>query len=416
MKKIKVTFLISILLILLIYVSNITSLPDNLILFQGEKINLKTAFGLSFSTNHEEDKLTEKYEVLQTSTAIQTSKDYTGKVSINLNLFGKIPVKTIDVNIIENTEVVALGDIVGLKLYTNGVLVVGMSEISGVDNHKYKPYEETGIEEGDMIVEVNEQTVTCTFDLLKSIKEAEGREVSISYVRDGNIEETSIKPVKAQDNTYKIGLWVRDTAAGVGTVSFYEPSTGLFAALGHGILDVDTEELLDISTGDFVTTNIVSITKGEKGNPGKIQGSIENQTTIGQVYKNTEFGVYGSLKNLSSLNINSQNTMKVALRDEIKTGKARIICTLENNKKEEYEVEIQKIDKNNNSDNKSMLIKVTDQRLIDKTGGIIQGMSGSPIIQDGKLIGVLTHVLVSDPTMGYGVFADMMIKQMREVE
>lgn len=416
MKKIKVTFLISILLILLIYVSNITSLPDNLILFQGEKINLKTAFGLSFSTNHEEDKLTGKYEVLQTSTGIQTSEDYTGKVSINLNLFGKIPVKTIDVNIIENTEVVALGDIVGLKLYTNGVLVVGMSEISGVDNHKYKPYEETGIEEGDMIVEVDEQTVTCTFDLLKSIKEAEGREVSISYVRDGNIEETSIKPVKAQDNTYKIGLWVRDTAAGVGTVSFYEPSTGLFAALGHGILDVDTEELLDISTGDFVTTNIVSITKGEKGNPGKIQGSIENQTTIGQVYKNTEFGVYGSLKNLSGLNINSQNTMKVALRDEIKTGKASIISTLENNKKEEYEVEIQKIDKNNNSDNKSMLIKVTDQRLIDKTGGIIQGMSGSPIIQDGKLIGVLTHVLVSDPTMGYGVFADMMIKQMREVE
>lgn len=416
MKKIKVTFLISILLILLIYVSNITSLPDNLILFQGEKINLKTAFGLSFSTNHEEDKLTGKYEVLQTSTGIQTSEDYTGKVSINLNLFGKIPVKTIDVNIIENTEVVALGDIVGLKLYTNGVLVVGMSEISGVDNHKYKPYEETGIEEGDMIVEVNEQTVTCTSDLLKSIKEAEGREVSISYVRDGNIEETSIKPVKAQDNTYKIGLWVRDTAAGVGTVSFYEPSTGLFAALGHGILDVDTEELLDISTGDFVTTNIVSITKGEKGNPGKIQGSIENQTTIGQVYKNTEFGVYGSLKNLSGLNINSQNTMKVALRDEIKTGKASIISTLENNKKEEYEVEIQKIDKNNNSDNKSMLIKVTDQRLIDKTGGIIQGMSGSPIIQDGKLIGVLTHVLVSDPTMGYGVFADMMIKQMREVE
>lgn len=416
MKKIKVTFLISILLILLIYVSNITSLPDNLILFQGEKINLKTAFGLSFSTNHEEDKLTGKYEVLQTSTAIQTSEDYTGKVSINLNLFGKIPVKTIDVNIIENTEVVALGDIVGLKLYTNGVLVVGMSEISGVDNHKYRPYEETGIEEGDMIVEVNEQTVTCTSDLLKSIKEAEGREVSISYVRDGNIEETSIKPVKAQDNTYKIGLWVRDTAAGVGTVSFYEPSTGLFAALGHGILDIDTEELLDISTGDFVTTNIVSITKGEKGNPGKIQGSIENQTTIGQVYKNTEFGVYGSLKNLSGLNINSQNTMKVALRDEIKTGKASIISTLENNKKEEYEVEIQKIDKNNNSDNKSMLIKVTDQRLIDKTGGIIQGMSGSPIIQDGKLIGVLTHVLVSDPTMGYGVFADMMIKQMREVE
>lgn len=414
MKKIKVTILISILLILLIYTSNITSIPDNLVLFQGEKINLKTVFGLSISTANIEDKLNGNYEVMQTSTSVKSNENYTGKVSVSLNLFGKIPVKTIDVNVIENTKVIALGDIVGLKLYTNGVLVVGMSEISGVDNNKYRPYEKTGIKEGDMIVEVNQKEVTCTADLLKSINEAEENEVSISYVRDGSVEKAKITPVKAEDNSYKIGLWVRDTAAGVGTVSFYEPSTGVFAALGHGILDIDTQELLDIGAGDFVTTNIVSIKKGEKGSPGKIQGTIDNGQTIGQVYKNTEFGVYGNLKNLSTLNINSQNTIDVALRDEIKPGKATIICTLENNKKEEYEVEIQKIDKNNNWDNKSMQVKVTDQRLIDKTGGIVQGMSGSPILQNGKLIGVLTHVLISEPTMGYGVFADMMIKELRE--
>ena len=202
----------------------------------------------------------------------------------------------------------------------------------------------------------------------------------------------------------------------MGTVSFYEPSTGIFAALGHGILDIDTEKLLDISTGDFVTTNIVSIKKGEKGSPGKIQGSIDNQKVIGEIYKNTELGVYGALKNISALSINTNNTIDVALRDEIEIGKANIICTLENDQKEEYEVEIQKIYKNNTWDNKSMVIKVTDKSLIDKTGGIIQGMSGSPIIQNGKLVGVLTHVLVSDPCMGYGVFADMMIKQMREVK
>ena len=416
MKNFKFIFLISILLVLLIYVSNITSLPDNLILFQGEKINLKTVLGLSFSVDKSQDKLKANYEVLQTSTAIQTKEDYIGKAKVNLNLFGKIPVKTIDVNIIENTKVVVLGDLVGLKLYTNGVLVVGMSEISGIDNNKYKPYEKTGIKEGDMIIEVNKQSVTCTADLLNSINQAQENEITIVYVRDGNIEQTSIKPVKTEDNCYKIGLWVRDIAAGVGTVSFYEPSTGLFAALGHGILDIDTEELLEISTGDFVTANIVSIKKGERGNPGKIQGSIDNQYAIGQVYKNTQFGVFGNLKNLSVLNVNLQDTMEVAFRDEIKLGKASIICTLENNKKDKYEVEIQKIDKNNNWDNKSMVIKVTDKRLIDKTGGIIQGMSGSPIIQNGKLIGALTHVLVSEPTMGYGIFADMMIKQMREVK
>ncbi len=415
MKKFKIIFLISILLILLIYVSNITSLPDNLILFKGEEINLKTAWGLSISNNNLENKINQKYEVMQTSTLLQTDKDYIGKTSVRLNLFGKIPVKTIDVNVIENTKVVPLGDLVGLKLYTNGVLVVGMSEISGVNNTKYRPYEKTGIKEGDTIVQVNENTVTCTADLLKYIKDANGKEVSIGYVRNGNFEETSITPVKAKDNSYKIGLWVRDTAAGVGTVSFYEPSSGIFAALGHGILDIDTQELLDIGTGDFVTTSIVSIKKGEKGTPGKIQGSIENGQMIGQIYKNTEMGVYGSLKNLSALNINSQNTIEVALRDDINTGKASIICTLENNRKEEYEIEIQKIDKNNTWDNKSMQVKVTDQRLIDKTGGIIQGMSGSPIIQNGKLIGVLTHVLVSNPAMGYGVFADMMVKQMRQV-
>lgn len=190
---------------------------------------------------------------------------------------------------------------------------------------------------------------------------------------------------------------------------------GTFAALGHGIQDVDTEQLLDIATGDFVTTKIVSIKKGEKGNPGKIQGSIENSTKVGEVYKNTEFGVYGKVTNVSALNIDISKAMEIATRDEIETGKATILCTLEDNKTKEYEIEIEKIYKNNDTNNKSMLVKVTDKELIEKTGGIIQGMSGSPIIQNGKVIGALTHVLVNNPEKGYGVFADLMIKQAREI-
>lgn len=184
---------------------------------------------------------------------------------------------------------------------------------------------------------------------------------------------------------------------GVGTVTFYEPSTKTFGALGHGITDIDTNGLINIASGEFITTKILNITKGEIGKPGKIQGTIENQKNIGKINKNTKFGIYGTVEDISSLNINTSNEMEVALREEIKTGKASILCNLENQNIKEYEIEIEKIYKENNYDNKSMLIKITDQSLINKTGGIIQGMSGSPITQNGKFIGAVTHVLVNNP-------------------
>ena len=199
-------------------------------------------------------------------------------------------------------------------------------------------------------------------------------------------------------------------------MTFYEPSTKSFGALGHGIVDIDTEQLINISSGEFITTKILKITKGENGNPGRIQGTIDDQEKIGTIVKNTKFGIYGTVDNISALDINKNASMDVALRDEIKLGKATIMCTLENGKTEEYEIEIEKIFKNNNYDNKSMKIKVTDQRLIDKTGGIIQGMSGSPIIQNGKFIGAVTHVLVNNSLEGYGVFGDIMIKQLRSTD
>ena len=217
------------------------------------------------------------------------------------------------------------------------------------------------------------------------------------------------------DNEYKLGLWVRDAAAGVGTLTFYEPSTGNFAALGHGINDVDTYNLIQIANGELVTTNIIDIVKGEDGLPGEIRGTIENSATIGNIYKNTALGIYGNITDVSRLNLNKSTEIPVANRSEITTGKAEIMCELENGKIQNYEIEIQKIFINNNENNKSMLIKVTDEELIEKTGGIIQGMSGAPIIQNGKFIGAVTHVLVNDSKTGYAIFADLMIKQMREV-
>ena len=202
--------------------------------------------------------------------------------------------------------------------------------------------------------------------------------------------------------------------AGVGTVTFYEPSTKSFAALGHGIVDIDTEELINIASGEFVTTKILNITKGESGNPGRIQGTIDNQENIGIISKNTRFGIYGKVDDTHSLNIDYTKEMEVALRSEIQKGKATILCSLDNENVKEYEIEIEKIYVNNNYDNKSMLIKITDQELLEKTGGIIQGMSGSPIIQNGKFVGAITNVLVNNPEEGYAVFGDIMLKQMME--
>ena len=203
---------------------------------------------------------------------------------------------------------------------------------------------------------------------------------------------------------------------GVGTITFYEPETKEFAALGHGILDVDTSKLIDIGKGELVTSKIVSIVKGENGKTGEIKGSIENGTSIGEINKNTFFGIYGKINNSTPLNINTKNAIEVANRNEIKTGEASILCTLDDKGPQEYKINIDKIYYNNNTNNKSMLIRVTDEKLIEKTGGIIQGMSGSPIIQNGKFIGAITHVLVNDSKEGYAVFGDMMLKQMRTTE
>lgn len=399
---------ITILLIILAYATNITSIPDSLILFQNQDLDIKTIFGL---------KLEETVTVganLETNSKSVNLKGSLKEKEYNLSLLG-INLKTIRANVIPNAKVIPLGNLVGLKLYTKGVLVVGMSEIQGEDNKTYKPYEEAGIEQGDAIIEINDEVVNTTEELISCVSKCKGKDIDITYVKDGNVLRTTMTPVKTSKNTYKIGLWVRDAAAGVGTLTFYEPSTNSFAALGHGIQDVDTEELVDISTGEFVTTDIINVKKGEENNPGKIEGTIDDSKKIGNIYSNTDYGVYGFTTDKNELNIENMQEVEVASRNEIKLGKASIICTLENGVRKEYEVEIEKTYINNNENNKSMVVKVTDEELLEKTGGIIQGMSGSPILQNGKLIGALTHVLVSDPTKGYGVFADTMLQQLKNV-
>lgn len=405
----KMLLLVFFLSIVYSYTLVIETIPNELVVFEGEKISVKTLLGLNIKN--------ENQQTIETSysNGEKLSQDV-GKSTLEVSLFDNILLKNVEVSVLPKTKVIPVGNIAGVKLYTSGVLVVGMSEIEGNDNKKYKPYENTGIKEGDTIIKVNDKNINSTSDLIQTVNLSQGHDISIKYVHQQETKECSITPVKTNNSQYKIGLWVRDSAAGVGTVTFYDPTSKTFGALGHGITDIDTNELINIASGEFITTRILNITKGESGNPGKIQGTIENQNNIGTIGKNTRFGIYGKVDNLASLNIDTSKEAEVALREEIQIGKAKILCSLDNQKPQEYEIEIEKIYKDNNYDNKSMKIKVTDEKLLEKTGGIIQGMSGSPVLQNGKFIGAITHVLVNDPQEGYAVFGDIMLKQAKEIQ
>lgn len=396
MRRFKNMIIIFVLLILYIYITNITLIPNKITLIQGEKYEIKKVFGI---------------ETVETA-SVSNRKEK--EINVELSLFGKVFLKNIQVDVLEKIKVVPIGKIIGLRLYTNGVLIVGMSEIEDVNNKLTKPYEASDIKEGDTIVKVNEEEIDGIESLKKVVNDSKGENVTVTIVRDGSVVTSNITPIRVKNNEYKLGLWVKDAATGVGTVTYYEKETGSFAALGHGIVDFDTDRLIDIDTGEVVTSKVLSIKKGENGKPGEIKGTILNQKVIGNVTKNTQFGIYGQLTNLASLNIDTSKSMEVALRNEIQLGDAKLMCALEDNISKEYEIKIEKIYEQNNSDNKSMLIKIVDNQLLEKTGGIIRGLSGAPIIQNGKFIGAVTNVLVSNPEVGYAIFADMMIKEMSE--
>lgn len=402
---------ISLILILLVsyfYTCSMISIPRNIVIMEGENLNLKMATGLSLTSQDQDT-------VLTASNINKQKISEAGVEKLRLNLFGNIKIKDVNVDVVPKTKVIPIGTAIGMKLYTKGVLVVGMSQIKDENDEKKRPYENSGIEQGDTIIAINNNEVSNTNELIEEVNNSNGNAITVKYEKNNETLETSITPVKS-GNEYKLGLWVRDAAAGVGTLTFYEPNTNSFMALGHGISDIDTEKIVDIASGELITASILTIKKGVKGTPGEIRGTIENGNNIGKIGKNTNLGVYGTVTNKNYLDISGMEEMKVATRSEIQEGKAQIICQLDNNGRKTYEIEIEKIYLANNTDNKSMLIKVTDKELLEKTGGIIQGMSGAPVIQNGKFVGAVTNVLVNDPTQGYAIFGDMMIKQMRSVE
>ncbi len=318
-------------------------------------------------------------------------------------------IKTVEVMAIpKEIQVYPGGNVVGIKLQTNGPLVVGFSEVGNIEQKPYSPSKEGGINLGDVILSVNDIEINSSEFLSETLNSLNEDEFNIKIERDDKILYKVIKPVKTVDGENRIGLWVRDSTAGIGTVTFVDPETGVFGALGHPITDVDTGDIIKISKGNIVNSSIVNVKRGEKGNPGELKGVfINDDIRMGSVTQNTKYGIFGEY----DLENSYGEKLGIALKDEIEEGPAKMISTIDNGKPKMYDIVIEKLLQQDNPSSKSMIIKVVDEELLNKTGGIVQGMSGSPIIQNDKLVGAVTHVLVNKPDTGYGIYIEWMLKE-----
>ena len=340
------------------------------------------------------------------STSLAVDKQTATPRRENLKLFGIIPVKEVTVTEKAEQKVMVSGEVFGIKLYTDGVIVVGIQEVQ-TDSGKKSPSGSAGIEVGDIIVAIDGENV-YTSDQVQSILGANnGGSFEVKIKRGERYRDYTVTPVYCErEGCYKAGMWVRDSTAGIGTITFYNKQSGIFAALGHQINDIDTKEIMPMLDGEAVKATVSKIEKSTRGTTGSLECDFTNQT-LGKLLSNTDCGIYGAYAEISEC----AKEYPVAAIQEVKKGKATLISTVKRGQPKEYEIEITHIGFNENNREKNMIVKVTDKDLIDKTGGIVQGMSGSPIIQNGKLVGALTHVIVGNPQKGYAVFAQTMAEE-----
>ncbi len=327
---------------------------------------------------------------------------------MQVRLFGFLPFKQVGIHVIEDQELIPVGVPIGIYVETEGVLVVGTGEFQGADGMSCSPGKNI-VKSGDYVRKVNGVEIHEKEELIRMVEESGGEAVRLTVERNGEIMDLQIKPQRDVNNAYKIGVWVRDNAQGVGTMTYID-NQGNFGALGHGINDVDTSTLMHIEGGMLYETSIVEIKKGEVGNPGEMTGMIvySDDRILGEIDSNSSRGIFGSC-NSRALALGAEEPLPIGLKQEIEKGPAQILCTVDGSPKY-YDVEITEIHLDHDNVNRGIELKVVDERLLEITGGIVQGMSGSPIIQNGKFIGAVTHVLVQDSSRGYGIFIENMLE------
>ena len=337
-----------------------------------------------------------------------STENYTTQELMLLNI---IPIKEVNVHTTEKKYVVPCGNLFGIKFYTKGVVVIKCSDII-LNNKTENPGSSGGLLPGDTITRINNNEVLCCNDIKEAVANCAGNIIEVTYERQGKEFNTQLTPISTGSNgDFHLGLWIRDSCAGLGTMTFYEPNSKCFASLGHGICDAETGKVLPLDSAYITEAKIASITKGSQAVTGSINGYFAGgDKTLGLALRNCETGLYGTLTETPC----QAAPIEIANIQEIKKGPAQILCTLDNGKPQYYNIEITRIDYDANNRTKNLQIIATDERLLEKTGGIVQGMSGSPILQNGKLIGAVTHVLITNSAKGYGVFAQKMFDDMEK--
>lgn len=369
-----------------------------------------------YITSGSELKLSEIIEAIpctgvpvKNAVAVEAGKSSVRKAE--LKLLGIIPIKVVNIREVDEPLLVPCGNPFGIKLLTDGVIAVEVSGFETASGFR-SPAADAGIKTGDIIKTVNGKKVMSNEDIEKIISESGGKSLSFNLMRDEKNLILNVEPqLCSADGSYRAGLWVRDSSAGIGTVTFYDPETGVFAGLGHPVCDVDTGNILPLSEGEVVDVSVNGVKRGTAGVPGELMGSFSSLSAIGSLELNCTDGLYGVMSSFSCCN----EAVPLGMRQEIETGEAYIYTTVSGNQPKLYKIVIEKIDLHDTKGSKNMIIRVTDKELLEKSGGIVQGMSGSPIIQNGKLVGAVTHVFVNNPTKGYAIFADTMYECSKKV-
>lgn len=352
------------------------TVPDEIYTVSGEEIGVNSLFKVTYVRQGDN---------LKRSTGTQKE----GKYEVNVSLLGAIPIKSSSLTVSSRYYVVPSGDIFGLRLFTEGVVIVKIENVDTATGN-FSPASAAGLAVGDVIVKVDESKVTSSNELSNLLSQKDKTSFNISFIRDGKELKTTLNTaMSVSEGKNKAGMWIRDSAAGIGTLTFYEPNSKIFAGLGHGVCDIDTGEILPLSDGDIVAAKVCGCYKGTSGKAGELCGSFLNES-IGILYSNNSKGVYG----LMTKKLKCDGAMPIAFSNEIELGKAQIIASVDENGPKYYDIEITRISPSN-GENKNLVIKITDNELIEKTGGIVQGMSGSPIIQNEMLVGAVTHVCVN---------------------
>jgi stage IV sporulation protein B len=409
--KQSVGLLLSLLALVINYspqVQALRDLPDTLLIRAGQEHELNLPFLVTVDTG-DVQVLSSTDETLGQAKTVRIQAEEEGTATLNLSWLG-LPMKELNVEIAPARTVMPGGQAIGVALTTNGVLVVGTSDISGAQGGS--PAVVAGLKPGDLIQAINNEPVESAIQLTKMVNQSAGQQLNVRFQRKDSIYNAAVTPILDRlDGQYRLGVWVRDSTAGVGTLSFYDPSDDRYGALGHAITDVDTGTNLTVREGRVLFSEVLDIQKGKKGQPGELRGSfLKNERVFGDITMNNDFGVYGQT-NQTLVNPLYPQGLPVGAQSSVHTGPATILTTLDEGGIHEYEVEITRVNRQPEAAPKSMTLKVTDPVLLERTGGIVQGMSGSPILQDGHIIGAVTHVFVNDPTQGYGIFIEWMLAQ-----